>query len=195
MDYKKIAKMFFNSFNTDIKEIVETNYGFYNIIFANYADYKKREFSTDFSDFAKKIAEEYNKDVKEIKTRSETGVKSFYYIWDKEQFINIDGVRFILGRRRMNEPHSIIDGVSQKFYVRINNEDLVKEINTIWEDWKKEKEDKRIEELPKKYETMMIQCRGMIDALKKILEGDIKVQENDIWRLDSAHFEICEMIN
>ena len=78
MDKKKIARMFVESFKTDIKEVIlegelkgcggtveQRKRG--EVIFGNYASYEKREFSRDYTNFAEKLGEIYGVDWHEIK--------------------------------------------------------------------------------------------------------------------------------
>lgn len=202
MNKKDIANLFFNSFNTDIKKIITTgnlegsghpaqNSG--EVVFGNYADYTKREFTRDFNTFAKNIGRMCGVDVKSLK-KTGNSYKSFYYKWDPEQTICINGIKFIMGRRMMNMAHAILDGTSQCFYIDISDVELVEEIKLLEENNKLCKEQKRLEELPRKKQQTIEKCKEIVDCLNKYINGEKDLDEESISRINIGHFQICEMI-
>ena len=209
MDKKKIAKLFVDSFKTDIKEVIlegelkgcggtAENRKRYEVIFGNYATYQKREFSNDYRDFAKKLGEIYGVDWHEIRLpiTDKKRYKNFYYQWDPDQIIEVDGVKFRMGRKMMNMPHAVLDGCSHTFYIDIDDVQLAIEIHKLWKkdvaDKKKAKEDA----FPGKVESAKSECREMIDTLTKIINGEFDIADyEDISRIHDAHFQVCSMLN
>ena len=209
MDKKKVAKIFVDSFKTDIKEVIlegelkgcggtVENRKRYEVIFGNYATYQKREFSNDYRDFAKKLGEIYGVDWHEIRLpiTDKKRYKNFYYQWDPDQIIEIDGVKFCMSRKMMNMPHAVLDGCSHTFYIDIDDMQLAVEIHKLWKkdvaDKKKAKEDA----FPGKVESAKTECREMIDTLTKIINGEFDIADyEDISRIHDAHFQVCSMLN
>jgi hypothetical protein len=207
MDKKKVAKIFVDSFKTDIKEVIlegelkgcggtAENRKRYEVIFGNYASYQKREFSNDYRDFAKKLGEVYGVDWHEIKKPiDERGrYKSFYYQWDPDQIIEVDGVKFRMGRKMMNMPHAILDGCSHTYYIDIDDMELVEEIKKLNDGRVAAEERKKKEEFPGKVENARKQCLEMIEELTKWANGDFLFTNDAVLRINNAHFDICDML-
>lgn len=207
MDKKKIAKLFVDSFKTDIKEVIlegelkgcgGTAEGRkrYEVIFGNYATYQKREFSNDYRDFAKKLGEIYGVDWHEIKKPIDKRdrYKSFYYQWDPDQIIEVDGVKFRMGRKMMNMPHAVLDGCSHTYYIDIDDMELVEEIKKLNDERVAIEERKKKEEFPGKVEETKKQCLEMIEELTRWANGEFTFTEDAIRRIDNAHFDVCSML-
>jgi hypothetical protein len=208
MDKKKIARLFVDSFKTDIKEVIlegelkgcgGTVEGRkrYEVIFGNYATYQKREFSNDYRDFAKKLGEVYGVDWHEIKKPiDERGrYKSFYYQWDPDQIIEVDGVKFRMGRKMMNMPHAVLDGCSHTFYIDIDDRELAEEISALHEKAVADKERARKDAFPGRVEKAKTECGDMIDVLTKIINGGLDIDDEDMSRIHDAHFQVCKMLS
>ncbi len=207
MDKKKIAKLFVDSFKTDIKDVILEgelkgsggNAGCrkrYEVVFGNYATYEKREFSNDYRDFAKKLGEIYGVDWHEIKNPIDKRdrYKSFLYQWDPEQIIEVDGVKFRMGRKMMNEPHAILDGCSHTYYIDIDDMELAEEIKKLNDERVAAEERKKKEEFPGKVEDAKKQCLEMIEELTKWANGEFTFTKDAIRRIDNAHFDVCDLL-
>ena len=207
MDKKKVAKIFVDSFKTDIKEVIlegelkgcggtAENRKRYEVIFGNYDTYQKREFSNDYRDFAKKLGEIYGVDWHEIKKPIDKRdrYKSFYYQWDPDQIIEVDGVKFRMGRKMMNMPHAILDGCSHTYYIDIDDMELVEEIKKLNDERVAAEERKKKEDFPGKVENARKQCLEMIEELTKWANGDFLFTNDAVLRINNAHFDICDML-
>jgi hypothetical protein len=207
MDKKKVAKIFVDSFKTDIKEVIlegelkgcggtVENRKRYEVIFGNYDTYQKREFSNDYRDFAKKLGEIYGVDWREIRLpiTDKKRYKSFYYQWDQDQIIEVDGVKFRMGRKMMNMPHAILDGCSHTYYIDIDDMELVEEIKKLNDERVAAEERKKKEEFPGKVENARKQCLEMIEELTKWANGDFLFTNDAVLRINNAHFDICSML-
>jgi hypothetical protein len=207
MDKKKVAKIFVDSFKTDIKEVIlegelkgcggtVENRKRYEVIFGNYDTYQKREFSNDYRDFAKKLGEIYGVDWREIRLpiTDKKRYKSFYYQWDQDQIIEVDGVKFRMGRKMMNMPHAILDGCSHTYYIDIDDMELVEEIKKLNDGRVAAEERKKKEEFPGKVENARKQCLEMIEELTKWANGDFLFTNDAVLRINNAHFDICDML-
>jgi hypothetical protein len=204
---QELAKLFVESFHTDIKEVITSgelkgcgstvekrNIG--EVIFSNYASYEKREFSNDYRNFAKKLAEIHGVNLCDIKLpiTDNRRCKSFYYQWDPVQIIDIADIRFRLGRRMMNMPHAVLDGCSQTFYVNINDMELLEEIKKLNDERVAAEERKKKEEFPGKVEDAKKQCLEMIEELTRWANGEFTFTKEAIRRIDDAHFNVCDML-
>ena len=207
MDKKKVAKIFVDSFKTDIKEVIlegelkgcggtAENRKRYEVIFGNYATYQKREFSNDYRDFTKKLGEIYGVDWHEIRLpiTDKKRHKNFYYQWDPDQIIEVDGVKFRMGRKMMNMPHAILDGCSHTYYIDIDDMELVEEIKKLNDERVAAEERKKKEEFPGKVENARKQCLEMIEELTKWANGDFLFTNDAVLRINNAHFDICSML-
>lgn len=208
MTKKELAKLFVDSFHTDIKEVItsgelkgcggnaeQRKRG--EVIFGNYVSYGKREFSSDYRDFAKRLAGEYGVDWHEIKKplESKSRVKSFYYQWDPVQVIEIDGLVFRMGRRMMNMPHAILDGCNHTYYIDINDLELVEEIKKLNDERIAAKEQEKKNNFPNEVEEAKQQCREIIRDLRRLLNGEVEFTEEALWRIDEAHFGISVLMD
>jgi hypothetical protein len=207
MDKKKVAKIFVDSFKTDIKEVIlegelkgcggtAENRKRYEVIFGNYASYQKREFSNDYRDFAKKLCEIYGVDWHEIRLpiTDKKRYKSFYYQWDPEQVILVDGIKFRMCRKMMNMPHAILDGCSHTYFIDIDDLELVEEIKKLNDERVAAERRKKEDEFPGKVEDAKKQCLEMIEELTKWANGEFTFTNDAIRRIDNAHFDICGML-
>ena len=208
MDKKKIAKLFFETFRTRIKTIVTLNSpeselddtcvrikdNIGEIVFRNHADYEKASFTKDFKSFGKKLADEYGVEFNTIYHKEATGSKNFYYKFDPEQIVVVDGVKFRMGRRMMNMPHAVLDGVSHRYYIAIYDLELVEEIKKLQEEKLAKEEAKKKAEFPAKKQEAITQCQDMIDTLTAIVNGEVEIDERNLWRIKDAYFDICVMI-
>lgn len=207
MDKKKVAKIFVDSFKTDIKEVIlegelkgcggtAENRKRYEVIFGNYDTYQKREFSNDYRDFAKKLGEIYGVDWHEIKLpmTDKKRYKSFYYQWDPDQVIEIAGIKFRMGRKMMNMPHAILDGCSHTYYIDIDDMELVEEIKKLNDERLAAEERKKKEDFPGKVENARKQCLEMIEELTRWANGEFTFTKEAIRRIDDAHFNVCDML-
>lgn len=208
MDKKKIARLFVDSFKTDIKEVilegelkgcggtVESRKR-YEVIFGNYATYQKREFSRDYRNFAKTLAAELGLDYGEIKVPYDSGdkFKNFYYQWDAEQRIVIPGITFKMCRKMMNMPHAVLDGCSHTFYIDIDDRELAEEISALHEKAVADKERARKDAFPGRVEKAKTECGDMIDVLTKIINGGLDIDDEDMSRIHDAHFQVCKMLS
>jgi hypothetical protein len=207
MDKKKVAKIFVDSFKTDIKEVIlegelkgcggtAENRKRYEVIFGNYASYQKREFSNDYRDFAKKLGEIYGVDWHEIRLpiTDKKRYKSFYYQWDPEQVILVDGIKFRMCRKMMNMPHAILDGCSHTYFIDIDDLELVEEIKKLNDERVAAERRKKEDEFPGKVEDAKKQCLEMIEELTKWANGEFTFTNDAIRRIDNAHFDICDML-
>jgi hypothetical protein len=203
---QELAKLFVDSFNTDIKEVITTGElkgcggtveqrkrG--EVIFGNYASYEKREFSNDYRNFAKKLAEIHGVDWHEIKLpmTDRKRYKTFYYQWDPDQVIEIAGIKFKMCRKMWNEPHAILDGCSHTYYIDITDMELVNEIKKLNDERLASEEQKKKADFPADVAYAKVQCREMIEDLTKIVNGDTEIIDDTIKRINSAYFEICVM--
>ena len=208
MDKKKIAKIFVESFKTDIKEVnlsgelksigsttEKRKCG--EVIFGNYANYEKREFSRDYKNFAKKLAEQCGVDWHEIKkpVGDNRRFKTFYYQWDPDQVIEIDGVKFCMGRKMWNVPHAILDGYCHTYYITINDFELLGEIKKLNDERFVKLEEEKKQRLPKYKEDTIRKCEEMLEVLNGYCCGDYEIDEEAISRINTAHFEVCVMLN
>ena len=208
MDKKKIAKMFVESFKTDIKEVnvsgqlksiggdaEERKRG--EVIFGNYASYKKCEFSRDYKNFAKGLAEEYGVDWHEIKkpVEDKRRFKSFYYQWDPDQVIEVDGIKFCMGRKMWNEPHAILDGCSHTYYITINDFELLEEVKKLNDERLAKLERARKINLIEDRKNTVVKCKEMLEVLQEYCNGEHEIDEEAVRRINSAHFEVCVMLN
>ena len=202
MNKQGIAKLFVESFNTDIAQVITSgnlegsghpsnNSG--EVIFKNYASYHKGDFTRDFNAFIKKISKIYGIDEHALKKTGNT-YKSFYYKWDAEQIMTIEDVKFVMGRRMMNMPHAILDGVSQIFYIDIFDTELIEEINKLYQEQLAQKEQKRQEELPAKKKNAIKECNEMIALLTQFVDGTKELTDDAMMRIHNAHFQTCVMI-
>ena len=195
MTKKELAKAFFNCFRTNIVKFDNVSgIGGWDIVFRNHAEYEKRQFTRDFNNFAKLVAKDLGVDVKEIKKTGRYGAKSYYYIWDPTQILEAYGISFKLNRRRMNTPHSIQDGCSHRYYVWINDNELVDEIRALNEERIEKERREKEESFPLEVALAKQQCREMIEDLKKWADGKMEFDDEAISRIDTAHFEICVML-
>ena len=208
MDKKKIARMFVESFKTDIKEVelsgelkgtggtVETT-GHGEVIFGNYASYEKREFSRDYKNFAKKLGEEYGIDWHKIKkpVGEKRRCKSFYYQWDPVQIIEVDGIKFRMGRKMINMPHAIQDGCSHTYYININDFELLEEVKKLNDERLAKLEAKKKENFPHEQEDTVRKCKEMLEVLQGYCNGEYEIDEEAVKRINEAHFEVCVMLN
>jgi hypothetical protein len=208
MDKKKIAKLFIDSFKTDIQEVIlegelkgcggtVENRKRYEVIFGNYATYQKREFSNDYRDFAKKLGEIYGVDWHEIRLpiTDKKRYKNFYYQWDPDQIIEVDGVKFRMGRKMMNMPHAILDGCSHTYYIDIDDMELVEEIKKLNDEHVAAEEQEKKDNFPNDVEIAKQQCREIIRDLGRLLNGEVEFTEDALWRIDKAHFEISLLMD
>ena len=199
MDKKKIAKLFVESFGTDI-ELVDFEHERNgkktpHVVFHNHSMYEKSQFTADFKKFAKKLATEYGiANYKDIMSKERSGSRSFYYIWDPSQYIVLDSLKFTLERRRMNLPHSIMDGVSQCFYVVISDEELAKEVEKLNDERLAREDREKKNAFPQKVQDTKDKCSEMIAVLQKFVNGEKDIDEDAVSRLDSAHFQVCKML-
>lgn len=206
MDKKKVAKLFVGSFKTDIKEVelsgelkgsggkVETvKHG--EVIFGNYASYGKREFNRDYKNFAKALGELYGVDWQEIKkpTNNER-TKSFYYQWDPVQVIEIDGVKFRMGRKMMNMPHAVMDGCSHVYYINIDDFELLEEIKKLNDEHLAELEAKKKANFKHEQEETVDRCKEMIEVLQGYCNGEREIDERTIRKIDNLYFEVSLML-
>lgn len=204
---KELAKLFVDSFNTDIKKVITSGElegcggtmerrkcG--EVIFGNYSTYEKREFSNDYRNFAKKLADIHGVDWHDIKLpiTDKKRYKSFYYQWDPDQIIKIGGVKFCMGRKMMNMPHAILDGCSHTYYIDINDMELVEEIKKLNDERVAAEERKKKEDFPGKVENAKKQCLEMIEELTKWANGDFLFTNDAVLRINNAHFDICSML-
>jgi hypothetical protein len=207
MTKKELARQFIDSFHTNIEEVITTGElkgcggtveqrkrG--EVIFANYASYEKREFSNDYRNFAKKLGEIYGVDWHEIKLpiTDKKRYKSFYYQWDPEQVILVDGIKFRMCRKMMNMPHAILDGCSHTYFIDIDDLELVEEIKKLNDERVAAERRKKEDEFPGKVEDAKKQCLEMIEELTKWANGEFTFTNDAIRRIDNAHFDICDML-
>lgn len=207
MTKKELARLFIDSFHTDIKEVIasgelkgcggtveQRKCG--EVIFANYASYEKREFNSDYLKFTKKLAEIYGVDWRDIKKpiTNKKRYKSFYYQWDPEQVILVDGIKFHMGRKMMNMYGALLDGCSHTYYIDINDLELVEEIKKLNDERIAAEKQKKEDEFPSKVEDAKEQCLEMIEELTKWADGEFAFTDDAIRRIKSGHFEICKML-
>lgn len=207
MNKKELAKIFFGSFRTDIKKI--TADGVLDgiggdakarkcgeVIFGNYSQYGKKDFNKDYTGFAKNLGKAYGVDWHEIKKPIDKKgrYKSFYYQWDPEQIIEIDNLKFRMGRKMMNMPHAVLDGVSHTYYITINDFELLDEIKRLNDERLAEIEMKKKAAWPVTVSNAKKQCQEMIDKLNKVLEDGYEFSEDAIRRIRDGHFDICTMM-
>ncbi len=208
MDKKELAKLFVDSFQTKIEKIIlegeldgtggtveQRKYG--EVIFRNHALYEKSQFSNDYLRFAKKLGETYGVDWREIKKPmcSKKRYKSFYYQWDPEQVIEVDGFKFRLGRKMMNLPHAVLDGCSHTYYVCVYDLELLEEIKKLNDQRLADEQKKREDAWPGKVEKAKTQCQEMIESLQKWVNGEMNFDEHAVSRINDAHFDVCVMLN
>ena len=204
---KELAKLFVDSFNTGIKKVItsgelegcggtveQRKRG--EVIFSNYASYEKREFSNDYRNFAKKLAEIHGVDWHEIKLpmTDKKRYKSFYYQWDPDQVIAIAGIKFKMCRKMMNMPHAILDGCSHTYYIDIDDMELVEEIKKLNDERVAAERRKKEEDFPGKVENARKQCLEIIEELTKWANGDFLFTNDAVLRINNAHFDICSML-
>ena len=204
---KELAKLFVDSFNTGIKKVItsgelegcggtveQRKRG--EVIFRNHSEYEKREFSNDYRNFAKKLAEIHGVDWHEIKKPMDRKdrYKSFYYQWDPDQVIEIAGIKFKMCRKMMNMPHAILDGCSHTFYVDITDLELVEEIKKLNDERVAAREQKKKDEFPAKVETAKSQCLEMIEDLTKWANGEYEFNDRAVGRIGDAYFSVCVML-
>ena len=204
---QELAKLFVDSFNTDIKKVItsgelegcggtveQRKRG--EVIFGNYASYEKREFSNDYRNFAKKLAEIHGVDWHEIKLpmTDRKRYKSFYYQWDPDQIISIAGIKFKMCRKMFNMPHAILDGCSHTYYIDIDDMELVEEIKKLNDERVAAEERKKKDEFPGKVEQAREQCLEMIEELTRWANGEFTFTKEAIRRIDDAHFNVCDML-
>ena len=207
MDKKELARLFVDSFKTDIKEVIlegelkgcggtveQRKRG--EVIFGNYASYEKREFSRDYTNFAKKLGEIYGVDWHEIKkpVTDKKRYKSFYYQWDPDQIIEIDGIKFRMCRKMMNMPHAILDGCSHTYYIDIDDFEVLEEVKRLNDKRIAAKEQEKKNRLPGDVKNAKRECQDMIDDLTKILKGEVEFDEHVVNRIHDAYFQVCVMI-
>ena len=207
MTKKELAKLFIDSFHTDIKNVVTTgklpgcggtveerNRG--EVVFGNYFTYNKSNFSNDYRNFAKELGKIYGIDWHKIKKPMDPhgGCKSFTYQWDPEQIIEIDGIKFRMSRKMMNMPHAVIDGCSHTFYIDISDLELVEEIKKLNDERVAAEKQKKEDEFPGKVEDAKKQCLEMIEELTKWANGEFVFTNDAVLRINNAHFDICKML-
>ena len=208
MDKKKIARMFVESFKTDIKEVIlegelkgsggtveQRKRG--EVIFGNYASYEKREFSRDYTNFAKKLGEIYGVDWHEIKkpVTNKKRYKSFYYQWDPDQIIEIDGIKFRMCRKMWNMPHAILDGCSHTYYIDIDDFEVLEEVKKLNDERLAKLEKARKINLIEDRKNTVVKCKEMLEVLQGYCNGEYEIDEEAVRRINEAHFEVCVMLN
>ena len=204
---KELAKLFVDSFNTDIKKVItsgelegcggtveQRKRG--EVIFGSYSTYEKREFSNDYRNFAKKLAEIHGVDWHEIKLpmTDKKRYKSFYYQWDPEQIIKIAGIKFRMCRKMMNMYGALLDGCSHTYYIDIDDLELVEEIKKLNNERVEAERRKKEEEFPGKIENAKEQCREMIEDLTKWANGEYEFDDRAVGRIGDAYFSVCVML-
>ena len=204
---KELAKLFVDSFNTDIKKVItsgelegcggtveQRKRG--EVIFGNYASYEKREFSNDYRNFAKKLAEIHGVDWHEIKLpmTDKKRYKSFYYQWDPEQIIEIAGIKFRMCRKMMNMYGALLDGCSHTYYIDIDDLELVEEIKKLNDERLAAEAQKKKDNFPGKVETAKNQCLEMIEDLTKWANGEYEFDDRAVGRIGDAYFSVCVML-
>ena len=207
MTKKELARLFIESFNTTIEKVITSGElegcggtvekrkcG--EVIFRNHASYEKREFSNDYLKFAKKLAEIYGVDWHEIKLpiTNKKRYKSFYYQWDPEQVILVDGIKFRMGRKMMNMYGALLDGCSHTYYIDIDDLELVEEIKKLNDERVAAERRKKEDEFPGKVETAKNQCLEMIEDLTKWANGEYEFDDRAVGRIGDAYFSVCVML-
>ena len=207
MTKKELARLFIESFNTTIEKVITSGElegcggtvekrkcG--EVIFRNHASYEKREFSNDYLKFAKKLAEIYGVDWHEIKLpiTNKKRYKSFYYQWDPEQVILVDGIKFRMGRKMMNMYGALLDGCSHTYYIDIDDLELVEEIKKLNDERVAAERRKKEDEFPGKVQQAREQCLEMIEELTRWANGEFVFTNDAVLRINNAHFDICDML-
>ena len=203
VDKKEIAKLFYESFGTTVKEIIIEHElkgsgrkpcpSFFQgeVIFRNHANYKKRQFSEDFNRFIRKFAKYFAVGTTWMTDREDRDTVGIAYRWDKERILSAFGFNFRMGRRVMNEPGGYRDGVSQVFYIDINDIELLEEIKKL-DDERKAKEDaERQESFPQRKEKALKMCAEISEKAKSYMEGNRMMSEETLDRIANAYFEMC----
>ena len=207
MTKKEFARLFVESFNTRIEKVITSGEmegcggtvekrkcG--EVIFRNHASYEKREFSNDYLKFAKKLAEIYGVDWHEIKLpiTNKKRYKSFYYQWDPEQVMLVDGIKFRMGRKMMNMYGALLDGCSHTYYIDIDDLELVEEIKKLNDERLAAEAQKKKDNFPGKVETAKNQCLEMIEDLTKWANGEYEFDDRAVGRIGDAYFSVCVML-